>query len=335
MSVIQWPDFVVSSFRWRSVEQQVVHRGPFGSQALASGLPVWEVELVGSPEYWKEAQDIEAFLESLKGYENQVALHNLTRPVPLGTMRGSMVLNAAAAQGATTLQIKSGDLGGELVANGTFDTDTSGWTASNATLAVDAGRLKVTGTDTTGAANGVAHQAIACVIGKTYKVSANLVVGVGSIGFGIGTTALGLETYFSGYSATTRLVETTFVATSTTHYVNSCVDTVDGTQHGFFDNITVKEVLYAGATLLKNDLIGLGSGLTQQVVKVAADAMADGFGVIGITITPPLRNAFAAGAAVTWDRPKALFRQKSLNEGIEYQPVIGQAWALSLREDWR
>lgn len=202
MSVITFPDALrVSSFRWRFVEQQIVHRGPFGSQAMATGSPVLEVEMSGVPQKWPEAQEAESFLESLKGYENHLALYNMTRPVPLGTMRGAMVLAANAAQGATTLQISAA---GE-----------------------------------------------------------------------------------------------------------------------------------AGKTLLKNDWLGLGSGLTQQVVKIAADATADGMGVITVTTTTPLRNAFTAGAAVTWDRPKALFRQKSLNEGIEYQPVIGSPWALSLREDWR
>lgn len=202
MSVIQFPDALkTSSFRWRFVEQQVVNRGPFGAQGIATATPVLEAELIGNPQYWKEAQEAESFLESLKGYENQVALHNMTRPIPLGTMRGDMVLAAPATQGATVLQI------------------------------VAAGE--------------------------------------------------------------------------------------------------------AGKTLLRNDWLGLGAGLTQQVVKLAADAVADMDGIISVQVTTPLRNTFPAGAAVTWDKPKALFRQKTLNDGIEYVPKIGQPWALSLREDWR
>lgn len=91
----------------------------------------------------------------------------------------------------------------------------------------------------------------------------------------------------------------------------------------------------AGMTLKAGDLLGIGSGPTQQVVRVAADAVADGAGSAYITINSPVRNAFSAGAAVTWDKPKALFRQKSINDGIEYQAVIGSPWSLSLIEDWR
>jgi hypothetical protein len=91
----------------------------------------------------------------------------------------------------------------------------------------------------------------------------------------------------------------------------------------------------AGKTLLKGDLIGVGSALTQQVVRIDADATADASGNITVSISTPLRNAFTAGASVIWDKPKALFRQKTLNDGIEYGAVIGQPWSLSLVEDWR
>lgn len=91
----------------------------------------------------------------------------------------------------------------------------------------------------------------------------------------------------------------------------------------------------AGHTLLAGDLLGLGAGLTQQVVRVAADAVADGSGVIAVTLGTPLRNAFATGSSVVWDKPKALFRQTATNDGIEFVPGVANGWALSLMEDWR
>lgn len=92
----------------------------------------------------------------------------------------------------------------------------------------------------------------------------------------------------------------------------------------------------SGKTLLRGDLLGLGTGLTQQVVRVSADATANGSGVITVTLNTALRNAFSSGAAVTWDRPKALFRQSENNSGIEYTSVrYGQPWALDLIEDVR
>jgi len=91
----------------------------------------------------------------------------------------------------------------------------------------------------------------------------------------------------------------------------------------------------AAKTLLAGDLLGIGNSITQQVVRVTADATADSNGDIDVAIGTPLRNDFAANASVTWDKPKALFRQMSLADGIEHVPVIGQPWALSLLEDWR
>lgn len=91
----------------------------------------------------------------------------------------------------------------------------------------------------------------------------------------------------------------------------------------------------AGATLVAGDLLGLGSGITQQVVRVIANATANGSGVMTATLGTPLRNAFADGAAVTWDRPCALFRQREIAPPLVYVPGMVQPWALSLLEDWR
>lgn len=88
----------------------------------------------------------------------------------------------------------------------------------------------------------------------------------------------------------------------------------------------------AGRTLLVGDLIGIGSGLTQQVLRLAANATADGSGVIAVTLNHALIGDFTAGASVRWDRPEALFRQVQDNSGIEYTPGIGQPWSLELIE---
>lgn len=91
----------------------------------------------------------------------------------------------------------------------------------------------------------------------------------------------------------------------------------------------------AGKTLLRGDLIGIGAGLTQQVLRLSANAVANGSGVITVTLNQPLIGAFSTGESVRWDRPEALFRQVQDNAGIEYVPMIGQPWALDLVEDRR
>lgn len=90
-----------------------------------------------------------------------------------------------------------------------------------------------------------------------------------------------------------------------------------------------------GKTLLRGDYLGLGSGLTQQVVMIIADALSDGSGVIAVTVEPFLRNAFSTGAAVTWDKPKALFRRVNSKFGWENYRARVEGFALDLIEDWR
>lgn len=67
----------------------------------------------------------------------------------------------------------------------------------------------------------------------------------------------------------------------------------------------------ASTTLKAGDRLQLGTGLgTSQTVMVLADATANGSGVINVTVEPPLRQQFSSGAAVTWDKPLAYFRQR-------------------------
>lgn len=88
-------------------------------------------------------------------------------------------------------------------------------------------------------------------------------------------------------------------------------------------------------TLLAGDLLGLGTGTTQQVVMVTADATSNGSGVITVSIEPPLRNAFVATSAVTWDKPKALFRRTQSRAGWDYESVFASGFTLDLIEDVR
>lgn len=91
----------------------------------------------------------------------------------------------------------------------------------------------------------------------------------------------------------------------------------------------------ASKTLLAGDFLGVGSGLTQQVVMLTADATSNASGVIAVSFEPPLRNALTAGAAVTWDKPKALFRRTESKAGWDYEPGTVKQMTFSFLEDWR
>jgi hypothetical protein len=199
MSVIQVPTGLsVATLTWRQQRNDVEHRSMFGAQAQEASGPLWSTSLTSTskrPELWQ------AMLMQLRGKTNQLALWNMGRPQPIGTMRGAMTLGTTA-QGATSLVI----------------------------------------------------------------------------------TAAG----------------------------------------------------QAAKTLLVGDYLGVGSGLTQQVVMVCADATSNGSGVITVTTEPALRNAFASSSSVTWYRPCALFRRKDSVASWDYEPGgIVKGMSLDLLEDPR
>lgn len=202
MSVINFPETLgVIGVTWAQQRNDLSYTSPFGSQAVEVSPPAWLVTLQASGMLESSAGEWQALLMKLRGQTKQLALWNLGRPAPRGTMRGTMTLNAAAAQGAVALSIIA---------------------ATEATKTLKAG-----------------------------------------------------------------------------------------------------------------DFLGLGTGVTQQVVMVTADATTNGSGVIAVDIEPPLRNAHLIAAAVTWDKPKALFRRRQSQAGWEYinQAVAGVS--LDLIEDVR
>ncbi|GGI16454.1 hypothetical protein [Oxalicibacterium faecigallinarum] len=202
MSVRNWPRYGVASFNWTLMPQAIAFKGAFGSQALETGSPRWEVSLTGIHQKHIKSLEIQRFIESLGGFRHQLALYHLLQPVPRGTLRGSPEVAVLASRGATALTL-------------------------------DAGAAQ------------------------------------------------------------------------------------------------------ANRTLLAGDYIGVGANLTQQVLRLDADAIADAAGIITVQLATPLRNDFNVGSAVVWDKPTALFRQRELSTGINFIPKFGQPWSLNLLEDWR
>lgn len=90
----------------------------------------------------------------------------------------------------------------------------------------------------------------------------------------------------------------------------------------------------AGTTLLAGDWIGVGSGLTRQLLPVAADATANGSGVIAVTTSVPLRWAQASGSSVVWDKPTALFRQATSESTWSHERAVRSGYSLDLVESW-
>ena len=83
----------------------------------------------------------------------------------------------------------------------------------------------------------------------------------------------------------------------------------------------------AGSTLLAGDMLGVGGLL----LMVQIDVTLDGAGAGSVPITNRLRSAQSGGAAVTWDKPTALFRLVD-HSGPVYSPGLASAPSFSFRE---
>lgn len=73
----------------------------------------------------------------------------------------------------------------------------------------------------------------------------------------------------------------------------------------------------AGGTLLAGDMLGVGGLLCM----VQSDITLNGSGAGAVAITNRLRVAQSGGAAVTWDKPTALFRLLD-SSGVAYAPGV-------------
>ena len=147
---------------------------------------------------------------------------------------------STATRAAETLELTAAKnpvltRGPELVTNGGFDTDTTGWnSASGGILDSVGGKLSVSGSGGDTVMHG--YQSVPTIIGNTYFFEATGFSASSRIRLG---TATYDSTYFADDSAETY-VSTFFVATTTTTFV-TCTAIGDGTV-SYFDNVSVREI---------------------------------------------------------------------------------------------
>ena len=135
--------------------------------------------------------------------------------------------------------------GTELVTNGTYDTDTTGWTAANSTLSVVSNRLRVTSDGgSVGGAPPQANQTLSLVVGRRYRVtadvnfgtSANAVVQINANSGGAFTTSQTLTS-----SGSVSLDFTAQVTDGKVIVHLQSVPTASG-EYQEFDNVSVREL---------------------------------------------------------------------------------------------
>jgi hypothetical protein len=108
MAIITFPsNLEVSEFTLSQHRNDMESRSIFGAQAVEVTPPLWTALLM--PPMVSEIYNPtivsawKVLLMQLRGRTNQLALWDMGRPTPLGTLRGSLNLSADHAAGATTL----------------------------------------------------------------------------------------------------------------------------------------------------------------------------------------------------------------------------------------
>ena len=159
--------------------------------------------------------------------------------------------------------------GTELVTNGTFDSNVSGWTAVNATIAYSSGRALVT---RTGGSGPSAYQTITTVIGQRYVLSGTIdSTGTGNRGDirAYSDAASTLLVSAPGTDNQTVNVLATFTATTTTTYIYF---TLDDQGTGYFDNVSVR--LAEPDRSANNKGLAVYGTITKSVVATGSNLVA-------------------------------------------------------------
>jgi hypothetical protein len=129
----------------------------------------------------------------------------------------------------------------EIVTNGAFDTDASGWTSDySPTLSSEGGRLKMVNS----ASVGIVRQAVTVAVGKSYEVSAELIPSAGTatdLRFLLGTSTYGTQYYDSGAITGDTTITRTITATTTGLYLD-LRNASAASSIAYFDNVSVKRV---------------------------------------------------------------------------------------------
>ena len=229
--------------------------------------------------------------------------------IPLSDLFSIPALFASGEQGAwydpSDINSYMSGLGSELITNGDFSNGTTGWlaaavdsTVGGATISVTNGVFRVTN-DATGVNYGLGSQAISCVVGKTYVVTLN------RVGQSITTTPAKwhVGTAPNGAIPATNILANqvnstaTFVATSTTVYINLGAYENNANAWAEWDNISVKEVTSISNATMFQDAAGTTPVTTvEQPVGLVLDKRL-GSAVIGTELVS--NNTFASDTVWT------------------------------------
>lgn len=131
------------------------------------------------------------------------------------------------------------ELGPELVTNGTFDTDTTGWAPVSATLSVSDGNMVVTNT----AAFGRAIQGVDSEPGENYLLGIDFINSAGANGvYRLGTTSNGEDVSSNTVLTSTQSVNKMINALSAETFITVSTNRADVSYETQWDNISIRKL---------------------------------------------------------------------------------------------
>jgi hypothetical protein len=301
-------DFVISVAThtiYRSLTASNLDNDPDLEQvALADPLiadpdPInWQV--IGATDRWK--------LFDSKPSQTATEADNITVAMwPGEFVQGVSLFNVSAA--SVSVSMTSGE---NLLTNGTFDSDTSGWTAGQGgTLAVASNRLEITNGG--GGQSGLAYASFPTEIGTKYAIRIDNFDGTSGtniirVGNAIGATGfLNLTNVADG---TTTSVE--FEATATETFITIYTGSITAGQTALFDNIYAWEVVYENTIDMQDNSVVIDwfSYFFAPVVELSEVVLTD---------LPQFANA---QITVSIDRPGG-----NVTVG---QVMVGQVWDIGV-----
>lgn len=200
----------------------------------------------------------------------------------------------------------------QMLTNGTFDTDTTGWTASDATLTSTAGGYSSNCLEIaeTGSANpGQAYQDITTVVGRFYVVDFYFKQGTAATGrLLIGTTA-DPDSIYTGIplaDASWTFYRVAFMATATTTRITLQSDDATATETSYFDEVVVNEFANCFKEIMKNCKCNVYTGSQPAAADDAATGTLlytlteSGDGSTGLTFDDAASGIVTKADAETW-----------------------------------
>jgi hypothetical protein len=212
------------------------------------------------------------FFEENLTTANESLVAHATSSYNTGWMNGDIKLATLSDTDTTNVT------GAELVTNGTFDSNTTGWNAGTSTLSQTSGKAKVLSPSGGWVS---AYQAITTVVGKLYTISTSVDPTTGGSLNGAdvlvqNSSTLGVSSVIligpvtHGTSAT--ILSGTFTATATTTYIHLRAKAYASNEYTLFDNVTVR-LAEADRSVNGNGLQVFGT-VTKTAVATGADLVA-------------------------------------------------------------